>query len=282
MANELDPRIVIIGITVNGQVKSYNRLSITATGMKYANANQNEAEVTLYNLDKTTQDYILTETSAFNLNRTPKLLTIDAGRQSYGTTRVYEGNIISSKITQPPDTGILLKCLTGNFQKGNIIARSQAGKASLSTIAGAIASDLNLKLNFQANNRTVSNYSFSGASLKQVDALGNMGSVDAYVDNGILVVKEKNLPLSNTLKFVDLENGMIGIPDITEQGLKVKFLLDNNTVLGGLLRVRSQVYSAVNGDYIIYKLGFEISTREVPFYYIAECKRLIQQSDVPL
>lgn len=273
--NELDPRIVIIGIQVGDTVKSYTRLSITANGMKYANSNQNEAEVTLYNLDKTTQDYILTETSAFNLNRTPKTLTIDAGRRSYGTSRIYQGNIISSKISQPPDTGIVLKCLTGNFQKGNIVARAQAGRASLANIATAIASDLNLKLNFQANNRTVTNYNFSGGALKQVDALGQLGSVNAFVDDGVLVVKEQTLPLSNTLKLVDLENGMIGIPDITEQGLKVKFLLDNHTVLGGLLRVKSQVYSAVNGDYIIYKLGFEISTREVPFYYIAEAKRLI-------
>ena len=279
---ELDPRIIKIGIQVNDQIKTYDQLAITATGMKYANANQNECEVTIANLDKTTQDFILTETSAFNLNRTPKLLTIDAGRQSYGTARIYQGNIISSKVSQPPDVLITLKCLTGNFQKGQIVARSQVGLASFLDIARATAADLNLTLNFQANNRMISNYNFSGGALRQVDAMNDLGSVNAYVDDGILVIKESTKALPNRIKVIDIDSGMIGIPDITEQGLKVRFLLDNQTVLGGLLRVSSLIYPVVNGDYIIYKLGFEIATRDTPFYYTAEAKRLIWKMQTPL
>jgi hypothetical protein len=66
---------------------------------------------------------------------------------------------------------------------------------------------------------------------------------------------------------------MVGIPEITEQGIKVKYLLDNVSRLGGGLRISSDIYPAVNGLYIIYKLGFEISNRDTPFYYIAEAAR---------
>ncbi len=66
---------------------------------------------------------------------------------------------------------------------------------------------------------------------------------------------------------------MIGIPEFTEQGIKVKMLLDNQTKLGGGLRITSSIYPAVNGDYVIYKLGFDIATRDTPFYYIAEAAR---------
>ena len=54
---------------------------------------------------------------------------------------------------------------------------------------------------------------------------------------------------------------------------KVKMLLDNQTRLGGGLRITSNIYPAVNGEYVIYKLGFQISSRDTPFYYIAEAAR---------
>jgi len=270
---QLDPRIIKVGIEVNGQLKTYEGLEIVATGTKFANSNQNECELKITNLEKTTQDFILTETSPFNLNRTPKFVIIEAGRKSYGTSVIFRGNIASSTPSQPPDIALTLKCLTGNFQKGNILSRYQPGSISLSKLSKQVADDLGLTLNFQASDKNISNYNFSGGALKQVDKLGSSGAVNAYVDDGQLVVKDMNLPLNNTLTILDLDTGLIGIPEVTEQGVKVKFLLDNKTTLGGSLRLKSKIYPAINGDYIIYKLSFEIASRDTPFYWIAEAKR---------
>lgn len=270
---ELDPRLVKITIDVNGRTNTYETLAITASGTKYANALQNDCQVTIANLDKQTQDYILTETSPFNLNATPKRIVVEAGRKSYGIAKIYEGNVISSLVSQPPDVTITLKCLTGNFQKGNILARGQPGSVALSVISKQIAQDLNTSLNFQASDKNLGNFSFTGASLKQVNNLAFTGGVNVFIDDDTLVVKNMGVPLSNTLTVVNLDTGMVGIPELTEQGVKVKFLLDNKTKLGGLLRVTSRVNPAVNGDYVIYKLGFEIASRDTPFYWIAEAAR---------
>jgi hypothetical protein len=272
---EIDLRLVQVGIQIRGIEKTYREdLAIVASGVKFSNANQNECEIRLANLDEATKNYLLTETSPFNLNRTPKILTLKAGRRSYGVTQIFVGNIVSSTLSQPPDTIITLRCLTGNYQKGNIIASSQTGQAKLSQIAQGVAKDLNLTLNFQAQDKQISNYSYSGAALKQVDKLGESGYVNAYVDDGVLVVKDYNVALSSRTRVVNASNGMIGIPEVTEVGVKVKFLLDAQTTLGGGLIIESDVYPAVNGSYIIYKLSFEIASREEPFYWIAEAKRL--------
>lgn len=275
---EFDLRIVRIDVEVNGAVKSYQGtpltpFMITASGTKYANALQNDCQITMANLDKQTQDYILTQTSPFNLNATPKTVRVFAGRESYGVTKVYEGNVISSLVSQPPDTIITLKCLTGNFQKGNIIARGQPGSVPLSVISKQVAQDLNTSLNFQASDKNLSNFSFTGAALKQVDHLSFSGGVNVFIDDNALIVKNMGVPLNNTLTEVNINTGMIGVPEFTEQGIKVKFLLNNQTKLGGLLRVTSQINPAVNGDYVTYKLGFEIASRDTPFYWIAEAAR---------
>lgn len=271
---ELDPRIVRVGIEVNGQLKIYDGLSITATGTKYANSNQNECEVKIANLDKATREFILSETSPFNKNKTKKLLRLEAGRKSTGVSTVFIGNISKASPSQPPDISITLKCLTLNYQKGNVVASSSTGSQSVKNISQSVADSLGVPLNFQAEDKEISNYSYSGASLNQVEKIGELGDYNAFIDDAMLVVKGMNIPLTNTLKIVDIDSGMIGIPEVTEQGIKVKFLFDNKTTLGGRLRIKSKIYPSTNGDYVIYKLGFEIASRDTPFYWTAEAKRV--------
>lgn len=269
----LDERIVSISIEVNGQTRTYTGLELVATGTKYANANQNECEIKITNLDRQTSDYILTETSPYNLNRTPKRVTVNAGRVSYGTTRIFTGDVVSASFSQPPDTVVTLKCLTSNFSKGNIISRNQTGVAPLSKIAQNVASDVGLILNFQAQDKQISNYNFSGGALKQVEKLNDIGNINAFVDDGQLILKDINSSLRGASRLLNLDNGLIGIPEPTEFGVKVKYLLDRQTVLGGGLQLESVMYPALNGNYIIYKLNFEITSRDLPFYWIAEAKR---------
>lgn len=270
---KLDPRIVKVSIEIEGELKVYENLAISAVGCKYANATQNDCEFKIANLDKETRNYLLTQTSPFNQNRTPKLIILEAGRQSYGTVEIFRGTITAAAPSQPPDITLSIRALTGNYLKGKIIARSEPPSAPLSLIAKDIAGDTDLTLIFQASEKNLTNYSFTGGALKQIENLGQAGDVNAYVDGNNLIVKDNNVPLKNKLKILNLSTGMIGIPEVNEQGVKVKFLLDNQTTLGGSIQITSELYPAINGLYEIFKLGFHITSRDVPFYWIAECKR---------
>lgn len=270
---ELDPRIVRVSIEIRGRTKIYENIAIRATGVKYAGANQNESEVQLTNLDKATSDYILKETSAYNLNRTPKIVTVEAGRQSYGTAKIFVGNVISSGISQNPDQTLTLKCLTADFFKGIITNRTENHLTNLSQISKGVASDLQMPLVFEATDKQIANYSYAGPALKQVNVLNNAGNTVAYIDNNTLVVKDAKKPLRGGTKIVSAETGMVGIPEPTVWGIRVKYLLDSVSKLGGAIQVKSIMNPAVNGTYTIYQLGFEITNRDDPFYWIAEAMR---------
>lgn len=271
--DKLDPRILRVGIEIDGQIKTYEDVQITASGTKYANPLQNECEVKISNLIRTTHDYLLNETSPFNLNRTPKKLIVSAGRVSTGAAIIFEGDITNAVGSQPPDISVTIKAKTGNFQKGNVIARNAAPNTKLSAISAGVARDLGLNLNFQATDKSIANYSHSGAALKQVDKLGTTGLVNAYINNNELIVKDLHIPLKNRSRILNIDTGMIGIPEFTEQGIKAKMLFDNQTDLGYGLDITSIMNPSANGEYVVYKLSFELSNREVPFYLIAEAMR---------
>lgn len=268
---DVDLRLVSVVIEVNGQLTRYSQpLNISATGTRYGNANQNEAEIKISNLKQQTRDFILTETSPFNPNKTPKKIYLYAGRQSTGESLIFFGNVVRAAQSQPSDITLSLKCLSENYEKGNVIANTFPYNSQLSEISQKVATDIGASLNFQATEKTIANFNFSGGALDQVRKLAEMGEIDAYVDNGVLVVKDSRIPLSNITTIVNKNTGMIGQPEITEQGIKVKFLIDGQTTVGGSLQLTSELNPAVNGTYVVYKLGFEINSREEPFYWIAE------------
>lgn len=271
--DNIDPRIVRITVEVEGELKVYEGLDIVARGQKAANPLQNTCEVTISNLSQDVRNYLLTETSPFNRNKKPKRLIVEAGRESMGVARLFQGEIISATPSQPPDIGLTIKAQTGAFSKGQIVARSGGAQTSLKALAGQVAADLGVRLDFQAPDKQVANYSFSGAKLRQVDELARAGGVDAFVDDDTLVVKARGEPLANRVRILSKDSGLVGVPEFTEHGVKVTYLLDNTTILGGAIEVQSQINPATNGSYTIFKLDFEVASRQPPFYFIAEAKR---------
>lgn len=268
-----DPRILRIGIEVDGQLRVYDDLWMSATISKFANPLQNEAEVKIANLTRDARDFLLTETSPFNQLKKPRKLFIEAGRESIGAFALFQGDITEGTPSQPPDIILTLKAKTKQASKGVVLAQAYGAREQLSTIAKGVADALGLALVFEAQDKTVANYSFTGGALKQVDKLGEAGRVNAYVDDDRLIVKDYNVPLAQATHVLSKSSGLIGVPELNAQGVKVKYLLDPKSQLGGEIELESEIYPTVNGKYVIYKLSYEVSNRDTPFYCIAECKR---------
>lgn len=266
----LDKRLLRVTIEIGAETRTYTNLFISASGTKFGNSLQGEAKITVGNLARTERDYLMTETSPWNPDRKTKRIILEAGRESTGYSTVFIGDIWRAVATQPPDIMMTFECRTGQALKGVSAATTQPSTVPLSKISADVASQLGYRLEFAATDKNISNYAFSGAALKQVDFLGQSGGVRCFVDNETLVVMDEDAALPGPVRILDERSGMIGIPEIMENGLKTKFFYDHNTRIGGVLRVQSKEVPAANGDYFIYKLGFELSNRDTPFYWIAE------------
>lgn len=270
----LDPRLLQVSVDVRGERRTYSNIAITATGTRFANPNQGECNITLANLEQDVVNFILTETTPFNRNRTPKRVIVEAGRQSSGLSLVYVGDIFRSSISQPPDAVLSIRALSSQFDKGTIVARETAPLTTLQTLAQQVADDLSLPLTFEADDKQISNYTFTGAVIQQVNKLQELASLDVYIDNDQLIVKNREQPLAGRVRTLDADSGMIGVPTFTEQGARVTFFYDAQTALGGRLDIVSRQYPALTGQYVIYKLVYQLANRDIPFYYTADCRRL--------
>lgn len=277
-----DDRIVRVTVDFgNGQKKTYEDLRILAQGRQEGCAILSECSIKIFNMNKNDRDLLLKDTSPFspktgiNYDRKPKVVTLEVGRKSYGTFQIFKGNVIASNPTQPPDIGVTLKSMTGSLLLWNIIATSQPESTQLSTIAKTVADDIDASLDFQATDKAINNYSFTGSVIKQMQKLEDVGGVNVFLNNDKLVVKDKGKPLNGNTFVLNQKTGLIGIPEVTEQGIRAKCLINPAIKLGGSIKIESENNPAANGTYTIYKLNYDIANRDTPFYYIIESTRFL-------
>jgi len=268
-----DDRLLRVGIQIDGQMRYYDDLRIVARGTLYANELNNEATVTIYNLAADVRNYILTQVTPYNFLRSPKRLIIEAGRSSTGYYRLFSGDIQRAQASQPPEIALTMSAISNQFATGAIVARSMLSTIKLSTLAARIASDIGVGLVFQATDTNVENYQFAGATIRQVGKLNQIANVNAFVEDGTLYVKDVGKPLQNVEHVLSANSGMIGVPEQTEHGVRVKYLLDPKTKLGGRLTIDSKFNPGCNGKFIIFKVDFDIANRDVPFYNTVEGRR---------
>jgi hypothetical protein len=271
----IDNRVIKVSITIEGKINTFSGLAITAQGSKYAGSTQNSCTIKIANLKKSHRDFLSTEGTPFKrLAASPRQFVIlEAGRESTGVSKVFEGDIVLVTLAQPPDIWTTIKCLTTQFQKGNIISTSEPAVSKLSIICQKAANDMGLSLNFLADDKDIANYGYTGSASKQINKIAQLADVDVYVDDNILVVKNKNSPLSQGSRVISEETGMVGIPEFTDFGVNVRFLFDTKVNVGDVIRVVSKLVPAADGEYIIYKLNFDLANRAQNFYYIAETRR---------
>lgn len=273
MASIPDLRRIRFGIEISGRINWYEGLRVRAGGTKFANAQQNECTLTVSGLSMSTRDHLLTETSPFNSNRTPKRLIIEVGRVSTALFRIFIGDIVSAEPSAPPDVDVIIKAKTQSAQAGNVVAIASGPISKLSAISQRVADEIGLGLDFQALDKNISNFSYTGAALKMVNLLQDSGGVRAFIDDETLIVKNYGSALAGRIRILGADTGMVGIPKATEKGLDVTFLIDSESLLGGMIRLDSKMNKSLNGDYVIDQLKFDVASHEDPFFYSATCSQ---------
>lgn len=271
---QFDDRIFKVVLQyASSQITLDGGLYIKATGTKYANPLQDECTLVVANLKQDQRDNLATQLTPFNLDQARKSVMIYAGRVSTGLFLLYQGDITECTPSQPPDIALTIKSKTAQFFKMNILAQAQSITAPLSQIVTNAASSMGLTPQFQATDKQIANYSYTGSAAGQVDHIADLGSIDLFIDGTTLVCKNRGAPLNNVTHVLSSSTGMVGKPELTQYGVKVTSLLAPTARIGAKLSLTSALNPLLNGDYTIYQMGFDIASRETPFYTIIEASK---------
>lgn len=268
----LDPRRLKVTISLSGELKVYEKLAISVKGTKFTSELANSCEIRIANIDKPTRDKLVTEGTPYAATLPLKnSILIEAGRESVELHQVYVGDITTATITQAPDIWLVMRSLTGKQRKTETGILSLTATTKFSEIAKQIAQMLDIPLTFTAPDKNVANFSYSGSLESMVGALGRISlNVDAYVDDDRLIIKPRFESVGSDILDININTGLVGIPEFVGLGIRCAVLLSSEIRLGQRIRLSSLVYPAIDGEYVIFKLGFDLATRDSPFFYIIE------------
>lgn len=273
----LDKRIIRVGVSIGDVMHYYDSrdgFRIDAFGAKYADPTESTCEVHITGAASSTRDFILTETSPFVTGRRPVFCVVEAGRESIGYFKLFEGHITKSRPTAPPESKIILTVNNGFSINSDMYSLVMPGNVALSTIADRIAHEIKKDLFFRAVDKQINNFGYTGGGMGLVRRLSEMGDVMAYLDDSALIVHNKDNGLDERFRVLDKDSGMIGVPELTDVGCTVKYLVDGESILGGYIRIESQVNKAATGNYRIGQLDFGVSSHGNDFFYEAKGVRL--------
>ena len=265
----IDLRVVQVGIEVDGNLKVYRDMKVIASGVKYANPLQNECTLAITGLSRDTRNSIIKEAK-----EKKSRLILEVGRQYSGLFTMFVGDIVSADSGIPPDITLTIKAKTNNANNAKIVITDGKDIQKLSDISNIVAENNGVGLQFEATDKNIANYSFSGVASRQVHHLQQTGNVSAFIDDDMLIVKDQDKPAEARRRILNANSGMVGIPKATDKGVEVTYLIDRESELGGQLTLDSKLNESVNGDYIIDQLKFNVATHDNPFFYTAVCRRM--------
>ena len=275
----MDKRICYVQIQTPSGDKEIHNISLHGKITRKMSETGSSADISIANLAREDVEYLTTYTSPYVDQSKKKRINIFAGYESTGVAQIFSGDIYSALPEGKPDTWLNIKAKTEFFNQQNIITMTQ-NNITAKNLAQNVSSELKTEFVWRSKlQKTIDNFNFAGAKAKLINRLNKIGGIRAFIDNNTLYVvdideeppkeetQNSSTKESGTIKLINKDSGMIGIPQPDEFGVKVKILLDPAVNLGDWFKLESEMLPIVNGFYQIYEMSYDFATRE-PQYYI--------------
>jgi hypothetical protein len=280
----MDKRICYVQIQTPSGDKEIHNISLRGRITRKMSETGSTAKISIANLAREDVEYLTTYVSPYVDQSKRKRINVFAGYESTGVAQIFGGDIYSALPEGMPDTWLNIEAKTEYFNQQNIITFSTSN-TNAKTLATSVANQLGVNLVWRSKSeKLIDAFNFAGAKAKLLYKLNLVDNFRAFIDNGNLVVvdKDEEPPEENNdnqtantsttkkkgyIKYITPDSGLIGLPQPDEFGVKVKVLLDPAVQLGDWFKLESKRLPIVNGFYQVYEMTYDFATRE-PQYYI--------------
>lgn len=275
-------RVIRVKISGKGGSLTVDQLKIVFSVSKSIGSKQNTATISIWNLTKSHRKQLGEEFDKIELEAgyEGSVATIFKGSiRDVTTTKEGEADVKSEMECGDGDEGINKGAVSKTFPKGT------KPKDVVDHIVGEMPSVSKGEMKgldkLPAYKRPVTIY---GWGARELDKIGREHGFYWSIQNGEFQAV-KNDETLNGSTVISKETGMIGIPEVTDKGVKVKALLNPNVAPGKMIDVRSDFLDEESGRdkrksddggglFRVASVTFEGTNRGEEFYVEAEGNRV--------
>lgn len=265
----IDQRLLSVTFGLGGDLfHTYDqKFNIRVRAKKDMAGYGNTCSIDIMNLSEADRNAIV---GGFDLWRARKIATpfvpveIKIGRASTGLIRkVYLGCIASSSMTMPPDINMTIQCITSQNSRIDLSAVDMPRQGTLHALCEWAAKMLNVPLVFEATEQPPLRSPMRLFNIASLPGMLNMmfpGKLSIHIDDDKLIVRDINKALVGPMIDVNLNTGLIGMPNWNEWGVTFTTMADIHIPIGGSVNLSSILNKSVNGQYIVYASDSDLET----------------------
>lgn len=241
---------------------------------------QNQTTISIAGISAALRSRLLSQFTAFNKRRLEiaNLAAEDMPWASvevfagYGEvlSRIYKGEVVLCDLSgNPPNLEINMTAFTAQQDKVKMVVQPPPKSSTLRdcVIWAANAMGLDYKLNVANPDVIVGNFARSSYTVSAIlfELQGVFApNINAFIDDDTLVVKDPYKILNPT--DIPKVTEFIGIPTWFEWGVTFKSFFRPDLKLAGGCELTSVMNESLNGNYVIGKIAYEVTSRDEPFY----------------
>lgn len=225
-----------------------------------------EANIIINGLTRDKMTFLSTTSMIWAQPRIQNEIIIEAGYEGQSGI-IFSGNIIQAVPSlDNADYSITIKALSSfNIMLDVIKSYSFKGSVSVSEIAGTFAQDTGLILKDGIKDPTlrVSDFSTHNKSvIENIRILSRIAGVNIWASKGCLNMARIGESIGNSRGYTVNSKNMIGSPQPTDSGCKVKVRLDPSLQTGTAVKLESLKFPELNEEeYILQTLFYSGDTK---------------------
>ena len=222
--------------------------------------------VRIYGVDRFDMDR-LSVINFLNLDFMRNSIQIEATDNDGQFTTIFLGEIY---IAQPdysgmPDVPLVIEAYTGLI--GSLApsaARSFPGTQSVSVMMGELAKELNLTLENNGVDTTLTDQYLSGSPLTKAYTLASIARIQLWTlpEQGVLAIAPMGVARQGDAQNVSYTTGLVGFPTKTHNGIMYTALFNPAVIHGGKILMESDVQSC-NGEWYVISMNHRLDS-ELP------------------
>jgi hypothetical protein len=288
--NKADQRKMSLRIGLDDDVKEFDvSYQMSCQVKKTVLSVQDTATITIDNLATNLRNELVGYFSMWAArNRSQPFVPVDVriGRASWDDERwitPFRGAILETSMSNPPDISLSIKCATSlidmNIASTGFVAPVLAKLATFQQLCQWAANLVNMPLRYEVkeNLPAISPNVVAGVIQKAYSLTAVVGllanfhksKICVFVDNGVLVVTEWGRALLGDVVDVSstsADGRLIGIPSVTQWGVKFTTLADTTVQLAGAVNLYSELNPSVNQPWVITGVEYNVTSRENAWY----------------
>jgi hypothetical protein len=239
----------------SGNVVIIENVPITVDITKQGGEDKNKASIVIDNLKLDTVKQ-LTVLNFKRLETYNNVVQIEAGNKGTELTTVFSGEVTSSIPVFSDDGTLSLKMeIMAGYYPSLIPAKpvSVQGATTIDKLMAQFAKESGYDYENKNITGSVSNCVFIGSPIAKARTLARQTGIDLLIDNNKFTIQSFDAPKDGEIPLISANNGMIGYPSFSSDGIDVKCEFNNNLKVGGYFKLDT-ILPFASGEWQITKL----------------------------